>query len=488
MSDLVENTSLLMNAKILLATLSFFVSATDVHAAIHRYQIEVDPSLSKIRVGICFDGKAPNYLTVASSLGTRDLIELPDPKQGNIEILGRYWKTGNLPKNACLNYQVSIQRHLTQPRRVSTEQSIKDLNKKPIAYIEDNTWLWLPESIKDQDDIELNVLLPKGIEISTPWQRVKLSENRYLLGHQPQEWGYTLILGEFSHRLTEISPSHHLSITSLKDLPKSDLIDQWLTDIAKALAHYLGDYPTKQTQVIVISKTKRKQGPVPWGDFSRGNGFGIRFVIVPSYDMHDFYADWTATHEFSHQLLPKINYDDIWLSEGLASYLQYVLMGQSGVLTHEQAWLRLYKGLQRGENGTKKVKNEPLSQTSANRKHGGRSGRTMRIYWSGALYFLQADIALRQQSKGQVGLNDILLKLNRCCIKGSKVWTGSLLAAKLDSLSEFKIFSELYLEFSSSVDFPAYDNSFKQLGVVFSDQKKSAVTIKNDSLARDIMR
>jgi len=461
---------------------------SDLDAARHHYQIEVEQNLASIRVEACFDGKVPSYLSVDSSLGNEDLIALPDSKQGDIEIQGRFWKTGNLPPNACLNYQVNIERHHTQLSKRKTDKGKLQTKSKPIAYIEQNTWLWLPESIKDQDDIELKVLLPEGMAISTPWQRINPSENRFMLGHYPQEWGYTLILGDFSHRNVEISDGHHLSITSLKNLAKRDQIDQWLTDIAKAVEHYLGDYPVKQTQVIVIAKNKKKRGPVPWGDVSRGNGFGIRFVVVPSYDIKEFYEDWTATHEFSHQLLPKIDYDDIWLSEGLASYLQYVLMGQSGVLTQEQAWLRIYNGLQRGEDGAKKVKNEPLHMTSSNRKRGERSGRTMRIYWSGALYFLKADIALREQSKGSVGLNDVLRKLNRCCINGSKVWTGAELAKQLDHLSNSKIFAELYSEFSNGVDFPKYENSFEQLGVVFSDEEKSKLIIKNESIAAEIMR
>jgi len=502
-----------MKKKVFVLAICFFASVPNLGAALHQYQIEVEPNLSSIRVEACFDGKVPNYLSVDNSLGNEDLISLPDSKQGDIEIQGRFWKTGNLPENACLNYQVSIERHHTkQSKRKNYTSKVKSRNKL-IAYIEQNTWLWLPESLNEQDDIEINILLPKGMAVSTPWQPIPSEANRFRLGHYPQEWGYTFILGDFSQRDLKISDGHHLSITSLKDLAGREQIDNWLIDIARGVERYLGDYPVKQTQVIVIAKKKKKQGPVPWGDFSRGNGFGIRFVVVPSYDIKEFYADWTATHEFSHQLLPKLVYDDIWLSEGLASYLQYVLMAQSGVLTQEQAWMRIFKGLKRGEAGTKKFKNEPLNMTSGNRKRGGRSGRTMRIYWSGALYFLKADLALREQSKGRVGLNDILLKLNRCCITGSKIWTGKELAAKLDSLSgsklfnprlsdpklsdsklsdsiasDSKIFSGLYSEFSNGFDFPEYLDSLEKLGVIFSDEKRSSLEIKQHSIATEIMR
>lgn len=453
----------------------------NLSAAVHQYQIEIDEKIAFASVKICFDGLAPQYLAVEGKKGNRDLKVFPKSHQGSIEIQGRFWKTGNLPENACLSYKINIERHHAK----RTKQSA---GRKNIAYIEDNTWLWLPEVMDDGDDIELLFKLPEWAEISTPWKQVNFNEHRFLLGGQPQEWGYTLLLGDFNVQHSLISKGHYLNITSLKGMKKSAEINRWLTDIAKALNGYLGDYPVDQTQIIVIPKSKPKSGPVPWGDFSRGNGFGIRFVVVPQHDLKDFYADWTATHEFSHQLLPKIHYDDIWLSEGLSSYLQYVLMAQSGVLSTENAWGRIYKGFQRGEKGANKIADEPLYLTSGRRSHGGRSGRTMRIYWSGALYFFKADIALRQLTKDQVGLNDILLELNRCCLEGDKIWRGSELAEQLDKLSESKIFGELYTEFANSTKFPEYESLFLEIGVSLPTHTQLEVKIKPNSLAHKIMK
>ncbi|MBV1908335.1 MAG: hypothetical protein KUG78_03380 [Kangiellaceae bacterium] len=490
-------TSLTLNisASIAISLVASAVQAQPFRSAepgerVHRYQIQIGEQIETANIEICFEGKAPEYLSIESKRGNRDLIKYPQSKQGRIEIQGRYWKTKFLPNNACLDYSVSLKRH--HAKRTKESKS-----RKNIAYIETNTWLWLPETSKEQVDISLSFELPKWASISAPWQRTQLSKKEFLMGPQPQDWGYTLLIGDFEHKMSPISPGHYLNIATMRELPKKDKIISWLTNTAQSLENYLGDYPTAQTQIIVIAKTKMKQGPVPWGDFSRGNGFGIRFVIVPGYDIQEFYNDWTVTHEFSHQLLPKIHYDDIWLSEGLSSYLQYVLMGQSGILQKDKAWHRIYKGLQRGEKGTKKVTAEPLKETSGRRKSGGRSGRTMRIYWSGALYFLQADLALRQQSEGKVGLNQILLKLNRCCINGEKIWRGQALANKLDQLSETKIFGILYRDFSNSEKFPKYQSTFKQLGIAFSNTNESnskvpnskslKLKIKQDSFADKIM-
>lgn len=176
------------------------------------------------------------------------------------------------------------------------------------------------------------------------------------------------------------------------------------------------------------------------------------------------------------------------LSEGLSSYLQYVLMGQANVIPAEHAWYKLFSGLKRGEKGTKKLKPETLQQASERRSRGGRAGRTMRIYWSGALYFMKADVALRERSGGKVGLNDVLLRLNRCCINGGKIWQGRELAAKLDQLADEQIFLPLFDKFSQSEEFPEYQETFDKLGVVLAKTKKRKLELKENSLARKIMQ
>ena len=102
--------------------------------------------------------------------------------------------------------------------------------------------------------------------------------------------------------------------------------------------------------------------------------------------------------------------------------------------------------------------------------------------------FLKADVALRVNSNGQFGLNDILLKLNQCCIKGPKVWRGKNLVKQLDHLSSSNIFSELYREFINSSGFPAYDKTFKQLGIILPMDNEQSLVIKQGSIAREIMQ
>jgi len=465
-------------------SLSFFIFLLSgvffqLKAAVHQYTIDIDKNLTSAKVRICFDGQPPSYLVVESKLANRDLIRFPQSAQGNVEIQGRYWVTRSLPSGACLDYQVSIERHKAKSSKV---------REKPVnvAYIEDNTWLWLPDELDKKDDVELTFNLPLNTNISTPWHPINLTENKFLLGHQPNDWSYSIMLGEFEVNHYPISPNAVLNVATVSAMKNKKQLHQWLQDTAKALKNYLGKYPVRDTQVIVVPKTKKKNGPVPWGQVLRGGGMGILFVVIPELPMEDFYADWTATHEFSHLLIPNLEWDNKWLSEGLASYLEYVLMAQSKWISKEKAWNGIYRGLQRGAKGTKKL-NESLKETSQGRGHRYRRGVTMRIYWSGALYFVKADLALRQSSKNKVGLNDILLKLNQCCVDHTKSWSGKFLSQKLDEISNSKIFSKLYQELWHSTNFPEFETTMRQLGISVDSRNPEKLTLTKGSFADLIM-
>ena len=123
----------------------FSINSLSAFAATHQYDITLDETISIATVTICFDGKAPDFLTLDSKYANRDLVKLPESNQGLIEIQGRYWKTKNLPENACLAYRVTIERH--HAKRTKAAKTSKN-----IAYLESNTWLWLPEAHSKHDD------------------------------------------------------------------------------------------------------------------------------------------------------------------------------------------------------------------------------------------------------------------------------------------------------------------------------------------------
>jgi hypothetical protein len=469
--------------KWLLATPLLYAVTGSLNAAemqTHRYQIAIDNRLDTAKVNICFDGQPPEYLVVDYRKATKNIQQFPKVEKGFIEFQGRYWKTKYLANNTCLNYQVDISEHQRNKRFSQTEQL-------PISFQTENTWLWLPEKLAAHEQVEIQFQLPDDFRVSSPWQMLDEKGRRFRVGRMPHDWGFTLLVGNFQLKPVKLSSGGQLNIALFNQVEQQANLTQWVKDIGTSLGDYLGEFPHAQVQVILIENKRFAKGPVPWGDVKRGGGYGIRFVVDSEKPLSEFYADWTATHEFSHLLVPNLEYKDGWLSEGLASYLQYVLMARGRQLTPEEAWQRLYEGFNRGLKGTEQSSNEKLMQTVENRRYGNRSGRTMRIYWSGAVYFMTADVRLRKQTNGRLGLPQLLNQFNQCCMNRPNEWSGLELAKKLDQLSETSIFANLYREYADSRTFPDFSETLTQLGIAVNDGQVRLLDNEHSALRNQII-
>src|SRR5690606_27411875 len=138
-------------------------------------------------------------------------------------------------------------------------------------------------------------------------------------------------------------------------------------------------------------------------------------------------ADWTATHEFAHLLHPFLGDRGRWLSEGLASYYQNVLRARSGELSEEEAWEKLSQGFARGRAATSEQA-DPLEQVSWERQRGS----TMRVYWSGAAYWLERDLALRRQGDT---LDQVLARFAIGHLPAERRWNPEEFIAALENIA-----------------------------------------------------
>ncbi|MET1256537.1 hypothetical protein [Aliikangiella maris] len=446
----------------------------------HHYQITINDALTEAKVKMCFDGKAPEYLVVDYRRANKNLIEFPHSLKGYIEFQGRYWLTQSLQADACVNYIADISEH--------NHQKYRSKESTPLSFQSDNTWLWLPEKLTATEAVEIEFKLADKYRVSAPWQMLDDKGHRFQIGHYPHDWGITIMIGDFQLVPVQLKQGGQINIALLKQIKQQSQLIEWVQFTAESLATYANGFPYPQVQVILIENNRFKKGPVPWGDVKRGGGPGIRFVVDSDKAIEAFYQDWTATHEFAHLLLPNIEYYDIWLSEGLASYLQYLLMAQSGIISHQQAWQKLFDGFERGRLGAESVKPESLLKTVENRKKGKTADRTKRIYWSGAAYFFMADIQLRQQTDGAMGLPELLQQLKACCLNATVEWSGEMLASELDRLSKTTIFSSLYEKIAQSKGFPDYLAQFNQLGIEIKQDRVHLIPHKNAKIRQAIMK
>ncbi|MDP6616908.1 MAG: hypothetical protein QF790_07065 [Gammaproteobacteria bacterium] len=252
-------------------------------------------------------------------------------------------------------------------------------------------------------------------------------------------------------------------------------LKSWLQSVAETMKKLHGTLPRSRTRIILeqfTSERYRSVSPVPFARVLRSGDQGILFYVNPAYPLDDFVSDWTAYHEFSHLFIPFPGRADIWFSEGLASYYQNVLQYRSGLLTEEQAWQKLYDGFERG-----RVDNRYPEYTLADLCSNLRETHAfMRVYWTGALYFLEADLKLRSRSENRMTLDYVLQTFGHCCLNEHKRWNGLNIAAEFDRIAGAELFVPLYAQYENLTAIPDFVPVLNAAGV-----KISAGRVESDS-------
>lgn len=239
----------------------------------------------------------------------------------------------------------------------------------------------------------------------------------------------------------------------------------WLEHSAQSVALINGSFPRKRT-TILIQRASRGKGPVPWGNTIRHTQpEGVSFHVNPSANLEEFLADWTATHEFSHLLLPYPGKPDIWISEGFASYYQYILMMRNGTLSQQAGWQKIADGFARGAADTNQLVRLDVASREMRQRRAYK-----RVYWSGAHFFLEADIALRTLGHS---LDQVIATFLICCRDRQIEWDGPQLVAALDEAANQSLFSPLFLSYQQSTELPDYHRSLALLGITVTDGQVS---------------
>jgi hypothetical protein len=87
----------------------------------------------------------------------------------------------------------------------------------------------------------------------------------------------------------------------------------------------------------------------------------------------------------------------------------------------------------------------------------------MRVYWAGAAYWLEADLALRRHAG--TNLDAILDRYAECCLHGTDSATPQDFASALDDLAGDDTFSALYRRYAAMREFPSLADAYAQLGI-----------------------
>ncbi len=233
----------------------------------------------------------------------------------------------------------------------------------------------------------------------------------------------------------------------------------WIQSIAGALRDVYGRWPRQRWAISVSPAAASASDPIPWAQVHRGEVDRVEFFTAPQASAAELKAAWTGYHELAHLLIPYRGWGDAWFNEGLASYYQNLLPARGGLIGEREMWQRLYDGFQRAMADSD-FDGQALGAVSEEMR---RTGAFMRVYWSGAWYFLAADTRLRLQSGGRQSLDVALAELNACCADAQL--SVPEIVRRLDDLNRVILFQTLYHEVGTSTRLPPFEPIFASLGI-----------------------
>lgn len=425
--------------------LAALLAATTAQAA-DRFHMAFDDDLAGVEVEACFDGAAPSTLYRHSDASRYTEWIRHNGRRLAARERGDELRLPDLPDNACIQWRVNL-------GRAAGSGDYRSAFRVEDAVLASTGLVFWKGPWRRPTEVRVD--LPDGMVLSTPWQET--GDNRFRPEPSSSSWSSRIAVGRFRlHRPGIPGSDIRIALPGVSDPAQQEKLITWATGSLRSVSDVFGYFPQPTLQVLIVPIGRRNE-PVPWAHVIRGGGPAVEFFVDPYRTLSSFENDWTATHEFSHLLLPFVARSDRWLSEGLASYYQNVLRARDGRLSEREAWQKLHEGFRRGEKGT----------------HGGtlaeatRSGRaaTMRVYWSGAAMMLEADARLREQTDGEQNLDTALRALNQCCRQPGRRWRAWSLLSELDRITGTKVFSGVYQEHVYAESFPDFRDIYEDLGL-----------------------
>ena len=228
-----------------------------------------------------------------------------------------------------------------------------------------------------------------------------------------------------------------------------DRVLRWVQKSARAMSTYYGRYPVRAYGLLVVATTGDRVGHATTYGY---HGSATRIYVGTEADERAFNEDWILVHEMVHTSLPDLPRRALWVQEGSATWIEPVARAQAGDLAVSEVWREAFDGMPRG-----------MPQAGS----GGMDGTHEwgRVYWGGALFWLEAEIAIYQQSGRRFLLRDALRAVNRESGGNTADWSPEQMMAVGDKATGTTALSKLYEKFSSQAFDGSLADLFERLGV-----------------------
>lgn len=233
----------------------------------------------------------------------------------------------------------------------------------------------------------------------------------------------------------------------------------WVERAAGDVAAYYGRFPLPRALVILIPGGRRAVG---FGTTMGNGGGSIMIWVGAAAREEDLRRDWVLTHEMAHFGLPNLPRAQRWMEEGLATYVEPIARARRGHLAPEDVWKDLLRKTPQGVPGA--------GGLDASRGYGA-------IYWGGALFWLLADVEIRERTGNRRSLEDALSAVRDAGGSIAVTWPVERVLDTADRALGVEVLMPLYSRLARSearIDLP---DLWARLGV----EDKGSIRFRDDA-------
>ncbi len=228
---------------------------------------------------------------------------------------------------------------------------------------------------------------------------------------------------------------------------------EWIEESALVVSNYYHRFPVERVYVALRA--------VPGAGVKRGRavdtGPTINVTIGLASTESDIVQDWVLVHEMVHLAFPGVPDRHHWIEEGLAVYVESIARAKAGRLSPTTVWQGFMQGM---PHGLPRPGDRGLDFTPT----------WGRIYWGGALFCLLADIQIRRDTGGVMGLREALRGVVTAGFNMTRrVPSLDTVLTTADRAVGGRVISELYNRLRASPEQIDLDALWRRLGIVADD-------------------
>ena len=217
---------------------------------------------------------------------------------------------------------------------------------------------------------------------------------------------------------------------------------------AQAVHRYYGRLPLPRQLMLVLPDA----GDGMHGHTLGNGGATVELVVGDGVGKAELEHSWVTAHELIHVAFPTLERSQLWLEEGLATYVEPLARAQLGDLDAQTIWRDLVAGV-------------PQGMPEAGDRGLDRTHTWGRTYWGGALFCLVADVEIRERTHGKHGLGDALRAIVNAGGSIAVAWPLARALSVGDAAIGVPVLTELHARLGTQpgrVDLPAL---WRRLGV-----------------------